>query len=105
MPSQLLRGKSAASATSLAPSPHGKAASSGKGRLDISVAPKLATIMVDGAIVRTGSIEVTPDENHKVQVEMSGYKPCLQYYRVRSGDVRKIEIFLEKATKHSLFGL
>ena len=83
----------------------GKAASSGKGRLDISVAPKLATIMVDGAIVRTGSIEVTPDENHKVQVEMSGYKPCLQYYRVRSGDVRKIEIFLEKATKHSLFGL
>jgi hypothetical protein len=38
-------------------------------------------------------------------VEASGYKPCLQYYRVKAGEARKIEIFLEKAAKKSFFGL
>lgn len=82
-----------------------RAVAAGKGVLNISVAPRVAVIMVDGNVVRAGAIEVTPDENHKVQVLADGYKPCLQYYRVKSGEVRKIEIFLEKVAKRSFFGL
>jgi hypothetical protein len=61
--------------------------------------------MVDGNVVPAGRIEVSPDVNHKVQVEAPGYKVCLQYYRVRAGETRKIDILLEKAPKKSLFGL
>jgi serine/threonine protein kinase len=77
----------------------------GKGMLMITVVPRMATLMVDGNIVKAGNLEVTPGENHKVQVEASGYKPCIQYYRVKAGETRKIEIFLEKAAKKSFFGL
>ena len=79
--------------------------SAGKGMLMINVVPRTATLMVDGNIVKAGNLEVTPGENHKIQVEASGYKPCLQYYRVKAGETRKIEIFLEKAAKKSFFGL
>ena len=81
------------------------AVSAGKGILMINVVPRIATLMVDGSLVKAGNLEVTPDENHKIQVEAAGYKPCLQYYRVRAGETRKIEIFLEKAAKKSFFGL
>lgn len=80
------------------------AVSSGLGVLNISVAPRLAGITVDGLGVKAGSVEVSPNENHKVMVEAPGYKPCIQYYRVRSGEVRKIEIFLEKEARRSVFG-
>ncbi|MEI6564284.1 MAG: protein kinase, partial [bacterium] len=79
--------------------------SRGKGVLDITVAPRTATIMVDGNLVKAGSLEVAPDDNHKIMIEAPGYKMCLQYYRVRAGEVRKIEIFLEKEAKRSFFGL
>ena len=84
--------------------PMAPVAAGGKGMLTITVIPRMATLMVDGNIIKVGSIEVTPDENHKVFVEAQGYKPCLQYYRVRKGENRKVEIFLEKAVKKSLFG-
>ena len=77
----------------------------GKGMLMITVVPRMATLMVDGNIVKAGNLEVTSGENHKVQVEASGYKPCLQYYRVKAGETRKIEIFLEKAAKKSFFSM
>ncbi len=85
--------------------PARKTASEGRGVLDIMVSPKTATLMVDGNVVPAGRIEVSPDVNHKVQVEAPGYKVCLQYYRVRAGETRKIDILLEKAPKKSLFGL
>lgn len=78
--------------------------SSGMGVLNISVAPRTADIRVDGIKVNAGSVEVSPNENHKITVESPGYKPFAQYYRVRSGDARKIEIFLEKEVKRSVFG-
>jgi serine/threonine protein kinase len=85
--------------------PVSAAVSAGKGVLQISIVPRLATLTVDGNIVRAGSVEVTADQNHKIQVESPGYKTCLQYYRVKSGETRKIEIFLEKSAKKSFFGL
>ncbi|MEI8122327.1 MAG: PEGA domain-containing protein, partial [bacterium] len=81
------------------------AVSKGKGALDIRVSPKTAMITVDGTVATSGRIEVTPDENHKVMVEASGYKECLQYYKVRAGETRKIDILLEKMVKKSFFGL
>jgi len=89
------------------PPPHvtKKTFASGKGVLDITVSPKTAIIMVDGVVITTRSIEVTPDENHKVLVEAPGYKVCLQYYRVRAGETRKIDILLEKMAKKTFFGL
>jgi hypothetical protein len=74
-----------------------------KGVLEVSVTPRTSVIKVDGNIVKAGRVEVLPDENHKVQVDAVGYKPFLQYYRVRAGDVRKMEIFLEKDVRRSLF--
>jgi serine/threonine-protein kinase len=70
----------------------------------ISVSPKTATVLVDDQPVETGHIEVTPNENHKVSVTCSGYKPVQQYYRAKPGETRKIDILLEKETKKSLFG-
>ena len=80
------------------------AASSHRGVLNIVVAPRMAAIKVDGNSVTAGRVEVSPDENHQVSVEAPGFKSCLQYYRVRAGEVRKIEILLEKDVKRSLFG-
>ena len=88
----------ALAAVTLVPSP-------GKGVLDIRVSPRGASLMVDGNMVRPGAIEVTPDENHKVTVQAPDFKPFLQHYRVKAGDVRKVEIFLEKAPRKTLFGL
>lgn len=87
-----------------APTPK-KSVPVGKGMLDITVSPRSAVVTVDGNVVSAGSIDVTPDENHKVQVEAPSFKTCLQYYRVRAGECRKIDILLEKAPKKSLFGL
>ena len=68
------------------------------------MSPKAAVILIDGNKVDAGPVEVTPDENHKVLVELPGYKPCEQYYRVKPGETRKIDILLEKAQKKSFFG-
>lgn len=77
---------------------------SGNGVLNIVVAPRLAAIKVDGNSVKAGRVEVSPGENHQVMVEAPGFKSCVQYYRVRAGEVRKIEILLEKDIKRSMFG-
>jgi hypothetical protein len=81
------------------------AASVGKGRLAISVVPRTAKLTVNGSPVIPGNIEVAPNETHRVQVEASGYKPFLQYYRVGPDETRKIEVFLEKAAKKTFLGL
>jgi len=80
-----------------------KPVSAGKGLLDITIIPRTAALAVDGMTVKAGGVEVTPEETHKVSVEAPGYKPCLQYYRVKPGEVRKIEIFLEKAARRGLW--
>lgn len=78
----------------------------GGAALDITVSPKTAEVAVDGKAVPAGkTAEVTPNENHKVTVSCEGYKPVQQYYRVKPGETRKIDILLEKEQKKSsLFG-
>lgn len=82
-----------------------KNAVSDKAALEITVSPKNATITVDGNAIKAGRVEVAPHENHKVIVEAPGYTASLQYYRVKAGETRKIDILLEKSTKKSFFGL
>ncbi len=81
------------------------ARATGAAVMEISVSPKTATVLVDGKTVDAGRVEVLPNENHKLAVVCEGYKPVQQYYRVRPGETRKIDILLEKEPKKSLFGL
>jgi len=91
----------AAAATPPAAAP----ASDGKTALDITVSPKSAEVTVDGKVVPAGkAIDVTPNENHKVTVSCEGYKPVQQYYKVKPGETRKIDVLLEKEQKKSVFG-
>ncbi|MDD4017589.1 MAG: hypothetical protein PHV28_06550, partial [Kiritimatiellae bacterium] len=79
-------------------------AAAGKAFFEITVAPKEAAIEVDGKTVSAGRVEVSSDENHKVTATCQGYKPVGQYYRVKPGETRKIDLLLEKEIKRSLFG-
>jgi hypothetical protein len=92
-------------APAVAPAAPAASAESAAAALDISLSPKAAKVSVDGKEVPTGRVEVAPNENHKVSVECEGYKPVQQYYRVRPGETRKIDILLEKEPKKSFFGL
>ncbi len=74
-----------------------------KAFLEISVSPRTARIHVDDQAVEMGRITVTANDNHKVTVELPGYKPIQQYYRVKPGETRKIDILLEKEAKKSFF--
>ena len=77
---------------------------SGGTALDITVSPRDALVSVDDKTVTAGSaVEVTPNENHKVTVECVGYKSVQQYYKVRPGETRKIDILLEKERKRTFF--
>ena len=80
------------------------ASSAAKAALEITLSPKTAELALDGAAATAGRNEVTPNENHKVSVSCPGYKPVQQYYKVRPGETRKIDILLEKEPKKSLFG-
>jgi serine/threonine protein kinase len=82
-----------------------KPVATGAAVMDITVSPKTATVSVDDKAVEAGRVEVVPNENHKVSVKCEGYKPVQQYYKVRSGETRNIDILLEKEPKKSFFGL
>ncbi len=71
--------------------------------LEISVIPREATVLVDDQPV-TGKVGVSAGENHKVNVSLKGYKTVEQYYRVKAGETRKVDLFLEKEERRSLFG-
>lgn len=71
--------------------------------LEISVIPREATVLVDGQPA-TGKVEVSAGENHQVNVSLKGYKTVEQYYRVKAGETRKVDLFLEKEERRSLFG-
>lgn len=75
-----------------------------KAFFQISVVPKIGILMVDGKVVEAGKVEVTPSENHKVEAVCQGYKSLEQYYKVKPGETRKIDLMLEKEVKRSLFG-
>lgn len=79
-------------------------AATGAAVLEIALSPKTATVLVDDKPTEPGRVEVTPNENHKVTVTCAGYKPVQQYYKVRPGETRKVDILLEKEIKKSLFG-
>ncbi len=70
---------------------------------NISVIPRTAVIKVNGKVVLAGRIGVEPDENHQVQVSCKGYKTVEQYYRVKPGETRRIDVMLEKEVKRSIF--
>ena len=72
--------------------------------IEITLSPKTAQVTVDDQPAQAGRMEVTPNENHKVTVVCQGYKPVQQYYKVRPGETRKIDILLEKEIKKSFFG-
>ncbi|MDD2455560.1 MAG: hypothetical protein PHE10_04435, partial [Kiritimatiellae bacterium] len=48
--------------------------------------------------------DATTGENHQVSASLKGYKTVEQYYRVKAGETRKIDLLLEKEEKRSLFG-
>ena len=54
--------------------------------------------------VPAGRHEVSANENHQVAVESKGYKTVQQYYKVKPGETRRIDILLEKEEKRSFFG-
>ncbi len=91
----------AAPATPPQPSP---APAAGAAAFDIAISPKTSEILIDGKPAAAGRVEVTANENHKVTASCPGYKPVQQYYKVRPGETRKIDILLEKEPKKSLFG-
>lgn len=74
------------------------------GFFEITVAPKTAAVLVDGNPAAAGRVEVTSGENHKVSASLKGYKPVEQYYKVKAGETRKIDLLLEKEKSRSLFG-
>ncbi len=79
-------------------------AETGDAVLQISVSPKSATILVDDKPVEQGRVTVSPNENHKLSVSCPGYKPVVQYYRVKPGETRVIDLLLEKEARKSRFG-
>ncbi len=95
-----------ATTPSAAPPAGGEAASAnatGKAYFEISVIPRDATVLVDGTPV-SGRVEVSVGENHQVSASFKGYKTIEQYYKVKPGEIRKIDLLLEKDAKRSLFG-
>jgi serine/threonine protein kinase len=88
-----------------AASPPAVSVPAGKALLNIVVSPRGGTLTVDENTVAPGAIEVTANENHRVRVEFPGYKPYEQYYRVKAGESRRIDILLEKAQKKSFFSM
>jgi hypothetical protein len=75
-----------------------------KGAFEITISPKTAQILLDGLPVPAGRHEVSANENHQVAVESKGYKTVQQYYKVKPGETRRIDILLEKEEKRSFFG-
>ena len=75
-----------------------------KGAFEISVSPKTAQVHLDGLPVPAGRHEVSANENHQVAVDSKGYKTVQQYYKVKPGETRRIDILLEKEEKRSFFG-
>lgn len=71
---------------------------------DIIVSPKQAQVLVNGRPAAAGQVPVAPNENHQVSVTCKGYKPVQQYYRVKPGETRRIDILLEKEEKRSFLG-
>ncbi|MDD4101691.1 MAG: serine/threonine protein kinase [Kiritimatiellae bacterium] len=89
-----------------APPAGGEAASaapSAKAHFEISVIPREATVLVDGQPA-SGLVEVSAGDNHQVSASLKGYKTVEQYYRVKPGETRKIDLLLEKEERRSLFG-
>ncbi|MDD4024720.1 MAG: serine/threonine protein kinase [Kiritimatiellae bacterium] len=79
------------------------ASASTQAYFEISVIPREATVLVDGKPV-TGRTGVSAGENHQVSASLKGYKTVEQYYRVKAGETRKIDLLLEKEEKRSFFG-
>ena len=79
-------------------------AAAGATAIEITVSPRQAVVQVNGERVTAGRVAVTPEENHEVAVTCKGYKPVKQYYRVKPGETRRIDILLEKEEKRSFFG-
>jgi len=75
-----------------------------KGAFEITVSPKTAQILLDELPVPAGRYVVSADENHQIVVECKGYKTVQQYYTVKPGETRRIDILLEKEDKRSFFG-
>ncbi|MDD2600739.1 MAG: serine/threonine-protein kinase [Kiritimatiellae bacterium] len=75
-----------------------------KSYLEISVSPANATLQVDGRTVEAGKIEVEPEKNHRIEVSCPGYKSVKQFYKVSSGDTRKVDVLLQKGSSRSIFG-
>ena len=76
---------------------------SDKAYFEISVSPRDATVLVDNNPA-SGRVEVSAGENHRVSASLKGHKTVEQYYRVKPGETRKIDLLLEKEEKRSLFG-
>ena len=74
------------------------------GFFDIAVSPRSAAILLDGNPAESGRVQVSADESHKVTATLKGYKPVEQYYRVKKGETRKIDILLEKEERRSILG-
>ena len=70
--------------------------------LVIAVSPKGAALQLDGTAAEAGRVQVAPDETHKISATLKGYKPVEQYYKVKAGETRTIDILLEKETRSFL---
>ena len=80
------------------------AAAGASGNIEITVAPKEAALQLDGQPVEAGRMAVAAGENHKISASLRGYKPIEQYYKVKPGETRKIDLLLEKEGRRSMFG-
>jgi len=81
-----------------------KAPPSGEmGVLEIVVNPAAALVYVNDKLLKKKSLSLDPSVNHAVRIECPGYKTHRQYYRVRAGKTRTVEILLQKEKKRSGF--
>lgn len=75
------------------------------GTLEIAATPTGAAIYVDDKLIGSNTVVIADDINHKIRVEMAGYKTYEQYYRVRAGEKKTIDVLLEKnKERKSFFG-
>ncbi|MBN1669532.1 MAG: FHA domain-containing protein [Kiritimatiellae bacterium] len=81
------------------------AAAEQTGTLQITTTPGGADIYVDGTLIEGNTVQVSAQVNHKVRIELDGYKPHEQHYRVRAGQTKTVDVLLQKESgKKSRWG-